>query len=104
MIFIGGVQPKTQRLEKSPRACPACFHTDVYLKRIDQYISLFFIPIIRIKKGETFLSCENCGTIIDQPDNSIFISTKKENQQQCGFCGKPLAEDFSFCPYCGKPL
>ena len=63
-FFIGGVQPKTVRLEKQARACPSCSHFDVYLNRVDQYISVFFIPILRIKKGVPFVSCDNCHSVI----------------------------------------
>ena len=103
MIFIVGVQAKTRRLEKSPQACPHCAHHDVYLKRVDQYISFFFFPLIPFKRGVSFLGCENCNTLLDQ--NSSTVSFRKPGgSKQCESCGKSAAEDFNYCPYCGKWL
>lgn len=103
MIFIAGVQPRTVRIEKHAQACPSCAHFDVYLKRLDHYISLFFIPLIRIKKGVPFFVCENCGTHQDQ-QGSAFEFGETGKPQQCGFCGRSVEPDFSYCPACGRPL
>lgn len=108
-FFIGGIQPKTVRLGKQAQACPYCSHFDVTLKRVDHYISLFFIPIFRIKKGIPFLECENCQVAID-PDIDIdgrhvgFGERETDRIRTCGYCGKPVAADYSYCPYCGKRI
>ncbi len=52
-FFIGGVQPKTITLDDSRRLCPACGLAQARLKRTDQYLSLFFIPLFPVKRGET---------------------------------------------------
>jgi hypothetical protein len=65
-FFIGGVQPKTVRLDKQARLCPVCHHSAVYLKRVDHYLSLFFIPLFPVKKGTPFLSCDKCRTVLDE--------------------------------------
>lgn len=65
-FFIGGVQPKTVRIDKQARLCPACQHSAVYLKRVDHYLSLFFIPLFPVKKGIPFLSCDNCHSVFDE--------------------------------------
>jgi hypothetical protein len=103
MIFIAGVQPRTVRIEKHAQACPSCAHFDVYLKRVDQYISLFFIPLIRIKSGIPFLVCENCGTYQHQR-GTAFEYGQAGKTQKCASCGKPIEPAFSYCPYCGRPL
>jgi len=59
-FFIGGVQPKTIELDEQPRICSSCGLCQARMKRVDHYISIFFLPILRIKKGEPFLLCEKC--------------------------------------------
>jgi RNA polymerase subunit RPABC4/transcription elongation factor Spt4 len=106
MILIGGLQPRTARLGRHPRACPSCSHFDLYVIRIDQYISLFFIPLLRVKKGVPFLACEHCRAVFTQngPVDEPGVPGKPGHPQQCGFCGKSVGTDFSYCPYCGKSL
>jgi hypothetical protein len=60
-FFIGGIQPKTIDLDNQPRMCPSCGLYQARLKRVDQYLSAFFIPVLRVKKGDPFLLCERCG-------------------------------------------
>ncbi len=62
-FFIGGVQPKTVDLENVPRVCPSCGLYQARLKRLDHYISIFFLPLFRIKKGLPLLICDNCGHV-----------------------------------------
>lgn len=103
MFFIAGVQPRMVRIEKYTQPCLSCEYFDVYLKRVDHYISLFFIPLIRIKKGVPFLVCENCGVHQDQ-QGSAFGWGERSKPQKCGFCGKSVEPDFSYCPFCGRSL
>lgn len=102
MLFIGGVQPRTVVLEKRPEACPACSHNMLRLKRIDQYVSLFFIPIFPVKRGVPFLTCDNCNTL----DVNTFGEAGRAagSQENCSRCGKSVADDFLYCPYCGQNL
>jgi RNA polymerase subunit RPABC4/transcription elongation factor Spt4 len=102
-FFIGGIQPKTVTVNKQERSCPICGHFEVYLKRVDHYVSLFFIPIFPVKKGTPFLFCENCNTIIDEHYDSMDINHLASGTR-CPYCGRPVEPDFSFCPYCGKAL
>jgi hypothetical protein len=60
-FFIGGIQPKTIDLDDQPRMCPSCGLYKAKLKRADRYLSVFFIPVLRVKKGDPFLFCERCG-------------------------------------------
>ena len=94
MIFIGGIQPRTVTIDETPRICPSCGLAQARLKRVDHYASLFFIPVFRVKKGETFVHCERCrqsaGTVA--------------GKSACSRCGRALDSDFRFCPYCGAPL
>ena len=58
MIFIGGVGPRRKKLDNHPRICSNCGLAQAYLVRMDDYLSFFFIPILRIRKGQPFVECE----------------------------------------------
>jgi DNA-directed RNA polymerase subunit RPC12/RpoP len=102
-FFIGGVGPRTTTLDQQERQCPNCGRLTLYLKRTDQYFSLFFIPLFRVKKGEPFLKCGNCKATYDQHGRR-----GQEEQtfggQKCPFCGRQRDLDFKYCPECGKRL
>ena len=66
MIFIGGIGPRRIKLENHPRICSNCGLSQAYLVRLDDYLSLFFIPILRIRKGQPFVECERCGHVTDE--------------------------------------
>ncbi|UCG66873.1 MAG: zinc ribbon domain-containing protein [Deltaproteobacteria bacterium] len=90
-------------VDKQPRSCPACGHVGVYQKRVDHYVSLFFIPLFPVKRGTPFLMCEKCNTILDEHGARMdFEQTRGENR--CPSCGRTVGRDFVFCPYCGKAL
>lgn len=97
-FFIGGIQPRTVRLEKRAEACPYCSHFEVYVKRTDHYLSLFFIPLIRVKKGVPYVVCESCHNYVD-----IERDLREGEKFICHSCGRELEPGFSYCPYCGQP-
>jgi len=101
-FFIGGIQPKTVTLDKKPQHCPECGHFDLYLKRTDSYLSLFFIPLFPVKKGIPFMKCKNCGSVFTREGSRFDSSVTRPNK--CPHCGRPLGPDFVYCPYCGKSL
>jgi hypothetical protein len=101
MFFIAGIQPKVRKLEETPRRCPACGQLQAYRRRVDHYLSLFFIPLLKVKTGEPFILCDRCshsGSPIagDRPPAAA------PRQERCAVCGRPLKREFSFCPYCGN--
>jgi hypothetical protein len=102
-FFIGGMQPKTVRLDNQARTCPVCGHHKVYLKRVDQYLSVFFIPLFPVKKGEPFLGCDNCKAVFDEGGTAV-PSGKKTGGANCPYCGRPLEPDFDYCPGCGRKI
>ena len=102
MIFIAGVSPKTTVLDQTARLCPECGLAQARRQRVDHYLSLFFIPLFRVKKGEEFLFCNRC----DRPVSEISAGSPSEPHQsdsQCALCGQHLEKDHHFCPYCGHP-
>jgi RNA polymerase subunit RPABC4/transcription elongation factor Spt4 len=102
-FFIGGVQPKTVRLDKQARLCPVCGRNEVSLKRVDHYLSLFFIPLFPVKKGTPFLLCNHCGSVFDEGGMAVG-KVQKDRSRTCPYCGRTLAEDFDYCPRCGKKI
>ncbi len=104
MFLIGGVTPKIKVLDHTPRRCPVCGLHQAYTKRVDHYFNLFFIPIVRVKKGEPFIMCERCERTVNE-----FVAEDGSNRLDvapptCPHCGKTLDESFRYCPYCGKPI
>jgi ribosomal protein S14 len=101
-FFIGGIQPKTKVIDTAPRLCSSCGQMSAYLKRIDHYLSLFFIPVFPVKKGAPFITCENCRRMAAEQQEP-FETTFGRVGMRCKSCGKALEKNFSFCPYCGRP-
>jgi rRNA maturation endonuclease Nob1 len=102
-FFIGGIQPKTILVDRQARSCARCGHFDVYLKRVDHYVSLFFIPLFPIKRGSPFLMCENCKTVFNEHGYGVDVE-QAVGKKSCPQCGRSIDADFTFCPYCGKAL
>ena len=102
-FFIGGIQPKTVSLDDQPRLCPSCGLAQARLKRVDHYLSLFFIPIFPVKKGTPFLECQRCGAVSDE-SGDISTSPPPDSGPVCRKCGHPVETGFRFCPYCGNAL
>jgi hypothetical protein len=102
MFLIAGVTPKTKVLD-GPRLCPVCGLAQAYLERIDHYLSLFFIPVVRVRTGEPFVVCRRCERPVDAVDapGGAFQPARPEG---CPSCGKLLEKDFRYCPHCGRPI
>ncbi|UCF83863.1 MAG: zinc ribbon domain-containing protein [Desulfobacteraceae bacterium] len=104
MFFvIAGVQPKTVTLDNQPRMCPSCGLYQAGLKRVDHYISVFFLPVFRVKKGTPFLQCQRCGSVSTESEG-IRPGVPEKAGQACPNCGKPLEPTFRFCPFCGRQV
>ena len=101
-FLIGGIQPRTITLGRSYHACPGCGTTGLTAKRIDSYLSLFFIPLFRVKKGAPYHECSGCGA--EFPGDESLRDRGSPNSGGCGHCGKPLLPQFSYCPYCGRKI
>lgn len=102
MFLIAGVSPKIKVLDHTPRICPSCGLAQARLKRADSYFNLFFIPIVRVKKGEPFVICDRCENISAELSPG-YASPLDRVDSKCNNCGEALDRKFQYCPYCGKP-
>ena len=100
MFLIAGVSPKTKVLDNNPRSCPVCGLSRAFYKRIDHYFNLFFIPIVRVKKGEPFIMCEKCEKTVQEIEQD-YQAYPAEQESTCNHCGKTLSKEFKYCPFCG---
>ncbi|NLI33488.1 MAG: zinc ribbon domain-containing protein [Deltaproteobacteria bacterium] len=105
-FLIGGIQPRTVTLDDAKRLCASCGLAQARLKRIDHYLSLFFIPLILIKRGQPLLMCERCG-FVSSPEGPgerpLPISRTELDKKNCQKCGSPMESSFRYCPHCGAP-
>jgi hypothetical protein len=104
IFFIGGIQPRTVTVDQTPRLCPACGLAQARLKRVDHYLSLFFIPLIPVKRGPVMLVCDRCQQTFD-PTQPMWSSEHRASALQphvCRSCGQALQPAFTYCPYCGS--
>jgi len=102
MFFvIAGIQPKTINLDDQPRMCPSCGLYQARLKRVNHYLSVFFMPLFRVKKGGSFLECQSCGSVSPE-SGEVRPGPRKSPSRVCRYCGKTLGPGFRYCPYCGK--
>lgn len=102
-FVIAGVQPRTRTLNDAPQRCPRCGLHQAYTQRVDHYISLFFIPLLRIKQGDPFLYCRRCELPVGMgahqtPTEDSF----SQPSPKCRQCGNSLEAGFKYCPYCGQ--
>jgi RNA polymerase subunit RPABC4/transcription elongation factor Spt4 len=104
MFLIAGVQPRTHRGPKTDQICPRCGLARVYERRLDHYFSLFFIPLVRVKKGTNFSWCEGCQAPLSGTGGGNGPRSEPSIEKPvCPGCGQILAPQYRFCPYCGRP-
>ena len=102
-FIIAGVSPKVTRIDREPRACPACGQRRAYRQRVDHVFNLFFIPLFRVKKGEELLFCDRCGGPAIERTGDI-DAPPPAGRGRCPSCGAGLDPDFRYCPRCGQRL
>ena len=102
MFLIAGIQPKTKRLDDQPQRCPVCGLAQAYATRVDHYLSLFFIPLIRVKQGETFLLCEHCQRPVEDFGATAGQTPASGGVTVCVACKRTFDSSFKYCPHCGQ--
>ncbi len=71
---------------------------------MDHYVSLFFIPLIPVKRGEAFLECDRCGAVFDEEGRPGSAGFRQRPEHACPRCGEEVAPGYKFCPYCGQRI
>ena len=99
-FFIGGLQPKTRTLDDTPGICAVCGFAAARFQRTDHYLSLFFIPLFPVKKGEPVLVCGRCGAVSAPGGRARAPSVPAT----CQRCGNTIDSSFHYCPNCGAKL
>ena len=102
-FFIAGIQPKTVDMEDHSKMCPSCGLYQARLRRVDHYVSLFFLPVLRVRKGEPLVECLSCGSL-SRESGEPWSEPSKDGARVCPECGRHLKSGYRFCPYCGKAL
>lgn len=102
-FLVGGVQTRTNTLDETPRVCPSCGTAEARLKRVDHYISIFFIPLFPVKRGVPVLVCSECGSV-SSSDQPFREPAHAGARNTCARCGRSVAPDFRYCPGCGARI
>lgn len=119
MIFISGFGRDKKRIHQEERKCLACNKEDfLEIWMTYNYISFFFIPVIKFKK-EYYATMTCCGTcyiidpeVIKKLKKGLIRNIPKEelrngqsfySEKTCS-CGYVSPPDFEYCPKCGRSL
>jgi hypothetical protein len=121
-FFIGGLQPRREVLDPGPLRCPRCGRRSARIEQVRSYLSLFFVPLVPVRRGDPYLICDHCGAVQTlhgdspagfpeayAPETYDGLDEELEpglddNPLSCPECGGPIEPEFDFCPYCGKKL
>jgi len=99
--FIAGFQPKTRVLDDERRMCPDCGKMTLRRQRLDHMLSVFFIPLFAVERGEPTFFCPECGFSAGE-EGAEGPAAKSRSSGSCPGCGRRLERDFVYCPRCGR--
>ena len=125
-LFIASLSKRRIFLGKgiTEQDCLNCLKSSVpNLTRDDSWLSLFFFPVIRLKKGNQTYTCQWCGSPIDfslsKHEREVLVQARRNmagymSQQSlcCPACKSLIfllnipsnKKTVHFCPYCGAQV
>ncbi|EFJ50170.1 hypothetical protein VOLCADRAFT_58546 [Volvox carteri f. nagariensis] len=110
-FFVGGVSQKTVVLRTLAQRCINCGSQVLREERVDNVLSIFFLPVWTISKGTAFITCGTCGwtsfedqTQLPPPPSPRLPQLPSRQSASCPGCGRHVQPDFAFCPSCGRSL
>ena len=125
-FFVGGLTKRRVLLGKGiiEQDCLNCLKSSVpELTRDDTWLSIFFIPIIRMSVGQETYTCRWCGSPYDfslsAHEREVLVKSRRnmaaagdisEQSFKCPSCKSSIVllndpnndKQLHFCPYCGR--
>lgn len=129
-VFVGGIQPSVES-KAVDQECPVCHRSSTQEKTVNQVLSMFFVPLFTVHRGEPYRVCPQCGWDSKQADGWQLLGRDFSQQQQqpgtpdsssssrgdasaaasapnmpmsCSQCGHSVQPNYLFCPFCGTFL
>jgi hypothetical protein len=118
-LFVGGVAPRAVKTRLPGALCPSCRASGAVREtRVDQVLSLFFVPLFTLKRGaRAGLACEACGwssssssssspeapppPLPPPPPTQRPPPPESSGRTACPRCGTLIAAGWAYCPSCG---
>lgn len=85
------------------RPCPACgketFHT---FERRREWLTLFFLPIVPLSRGQGITRCNLCGHQTTEGGKQSGLPGVDEGTKTCPDCAELIKLEARVCRYCGR--
>jgi hypothetical protein len=120
VFFIAALSPKVVNRDLSgTMECPACGGAGAMQeRRVDHMLSLFFVPLITVHRGQPFTACGRCGWSSLKEGRAAAGAGGSDRQggravsgrgawpaRVCAVCGGQVGDaGWTFCPFCGSML
>lgn len=99
MIIIFGTRGRivnASNYEKLSQACPDC-HSDLELKSLQRWFTLFFIPIFPIQTIDSFYRCSKCNASYKKEARSALLNQSGSNAETVAEVKKLFANTLIAC-------
>ncbi|EGC38293.1 hypothetical protein DICPUDRAFT_76106 [Dictyostelium purpureum] len=96
IIIPFGTRLKSKVCDNKKRICINCKNSGVQLLKNDEWFHLFFVPLVKINKGQEYLHCPTCGATwpyvpeehyanFNNPEEDVqFESANKKDKKRWG--------------------
>ncbi len=99
MFIIFGTRGMTTRVraeEPLQSACPEC-QSDLSLKSLKRWFTLFFIPIFPFNTVQTFYQCDKCKSSYKQSAKEALLESSKSQEEVAHEAKKLYAKGLTAC-------